>query len=165
MIGNFSWVISGKLAGSALPTEAYEASSAAAQDLAEGGRDLAALHTQGIRCLVSLTKTAAGLGPYCQQANLDWLFFPIPDFGIPQSGDQFHKLISRIIDSMDKGRPVCVHCFAGIGRTGLVLCCTVGRYLQLSPAKAIATVQALRSALETIEQERFVHHYLEQLPQ
>ena len=71
-------------------------------------------------------------------------------------------LISTIIDSLNSSKPVCVHCFAGIGRTGLVLCCTVGRFLRLPANQAISMVRRFRSALETRDQERFVHRYLEQ---
>jgi hypothetical protein len=52
----------------------------------------------------------------------------------------------------------------GSGRasgTGLVLCCTVGRYLRLPADRAIAAVRRIRSALDTREQESFVRHYLE----
>jgi hypothetical protein len=42
-----------------------------------------------------------------------------------------------------------------------VLCCTVGKYLHLSPKEAISTVRSIRSALETRDQVRFVHRYLE----
>jgi protein-tyrosine phosphatase len=155
MTGNFSWVIPGKLAGSALPDEAYYSA------VQSPGKDLLDLYSRGIRCLVSLTRRAAGLGPSCRKIGLGWIFYPIPDFGIPQDLDSFHDLITAIIGSMEQNRPVCVHCFAGIGRTGLVLCCAAGEYLRLPAAQAIAAVRKARSALETREQERFVHGYLE----
>jgi hypothetical protein len=167
MIDNFSWVIRDKLAGSAIPDEAY------CEGIAPGGRtslfspggatatDLADLYGRGIRCLVSLTERAADLGHHCRVAGLDWHYYPITEFGIPDSFDTFDTLITTIIESMNRNRPVCVHCFAGIGRTGLVLCCTVGRYLKLPAAKAIATVREARSALETREQESFVRRYLD----
>ena len=167
MIDNFSWVIRDKLAGSAIPEEAYfgraETGGTTAAFAAGGAitTDLVDLYGRGIRCLVSLTDTAVGLGPHCRGAGLDWHYYPITDFGIPDSIDSFDNLITAITDSMDRSRPVCVHCYAGIGRTGLVLCCTVGRYLQLPAARAIAAVRNIRSALETREQAGFVQRYLE----
>ena len=161
MIDNFSWVIRGKLAGSAIPDEAYGGRTALFGTGGTIATDLADLYGRGIRCLVSLTDRAEDLGPHCGAAGLDWHYYPITDFGIPESIDSFDNLITVIIDSMNRSRPVCVHCFAGIGRTGLVLCCTVGRYLQLPAAQAIARVRKIRSALETREQERFVRRYLD----
>jgi protein-tyrosine phosphatase len=161
MIDNFSWVIAGKLAGSAIPDEAYSGRAALS---GSGGRlptDLADLHARGIRCLVSLTDRAEDLGSHCRAVGLEWHYYPIPDFGIPDSIKSFDDLITTIIDSMNKNGPVCVHCFAGVGRTGLVLCCTVGRYLQLPAVRAIPAVRKIRSALETREQESFVQRYLD----
>jgi len=161
MIDNFSWVIREKLAGSAIPDEAYGGRSALFGADGTVATDLADLYGRGIRCLVSLTERAADLGPHCRAAGLNWHYYPITDFGIPESVASFDNLITTIIDSMDRNRPVCVHCFAGVGRTGLVLCCTVGRYLRLPAAQAIAAVRGVRSALETREQEGFVHRYLD----
>jgi hypothetical protein len=167
MIGNFSWVIPDKLAGSSLPDEAYLPSDASGSGsrLSSPGNagvsDLADLYARGIRCLVSLTERAQGLGAHCRAIGLDWHYYPIADFGIPHSLDSFDGLLASIIDSMNRNRPVCVHCFAGIGRTGLVLCSTVGRYLELPAGRAIAAVRQIRSALETPEQESFVRRYLE----
>jgi len=161
MIDNFSWVIPDKLAGSAIPDEAYGGRTPLYGSGRASGTDLTDLYRRGIRVLVSLTDRAQDLGPHCRAAGLDWHYYPITDFGIPRSIESFDILISTIIDSMNRNRPVCVHCFAGIGRTGLVMCCTVGRYLHLRPDRAIAAVRKIRSALETREQESFVRHYLE----
>jgi hypothetical protein len=161
MIDNFSWVIRDKLAGSAIPDEAYFGRTALFGTGGTIATDLADLYGRGIRCLVSLTDRAADLGPHCRAVGLYWYYYPITDFGIPDSIDSFDNLITAIIDSMNRNRPVCVHCFAGIGRTGLVLCSAVGRHLQLPAARAIATVRRVRPALETREQESYVRRYLD----
>ena len=160
MIDNFSWVIMDKLAGSAIPDEAYGGGATLFGSSRTLGTDLVDLYGRGIRLLVSLTDRAEDLGPHCRAAGLDWNYYPIADFSIPHSIDSFDNLITAIIESMDRSRPVCVHCFAGIGRTGLVLSCTVGRYLQLPADRAVAAVRRIRPALETREQESFVRTYL-----
>ena len=161
MIDNFSWVILDKLAGSAIPDEADGGRFALSGPGGVLGTDLLDLYGRGIRLLVSLTDRAEDLGPHCRAAGLDWHYYPIANFGIPHSIDSFENLITTIIESMDRGRPVCVHCYAGIGRTGLVLCCTVGRYLQLPADRATAAVRKIRPALETREQESYVRRYLD----
>ena len=156
MTANFSWIIPDKLAGAALPGGGFfRGESNLRQDL----RDL---HERGIRCLVSLTDSASYFALPCQEAGLIWHFFPIPEFSIPERVESFEELIATVIGHMERGQPVCVHCYAGIGRTGLVLCCTVGKYLSLPPPKAINLVRSIRSALETRDQERFVHRFLNQ---
>ena len=163
MIENFSWVILDKLAGSAIPDEAYGGRSTLADPGRASGTDLLDLYGLGIRTLVSLADRAEDLGPQCRTAGLDWHYYPITDFGVPHGIDSFDNLITTIIESMDRNRPVCAHCFAGVGRTGLVLCCTVGRYLKLPADRAIAAVRNIRAALESREQESFVRGYLENL--
>lgn len=150
---NFSWVIPGRLAGAALPGGYAGSPHDALTDL----RDLREL---GVRCLVSLTDSASFLGPLCEQAGLSWLFSPIPDFGIPDDEEAFDTLVETLLRRLEEGVPVCAHCYAGIGRTGLLLSCLVGRHLGLPPEAAIRRVRAARAALETSEQERFVLRYL-----
>jgi protein-tyrosine phosphatase len=155
MVHNFSWVIPGRLAGAALPGSGYrQAPQYVLSDLRE-------LRDLGVRCLVSLTQSASFLGPLCEQAGLEWLFSPIPEFGIPENNEAFHDLVETLLRRLERGLPVCAHCYAGVGRTGLLLCCLVGRHLGLPAGAAIRRVRAVRPAIETSEQERFVRAYLE----
>lgn len=150
MLHNFSWVIPGLLAGSALPGWDGEPED-----------DLAELARLGIRHLVSLTEEAASFGPACHRARLSWESFPIENFDVPEDLEAFDSLIRRLQSDLAAGRPVCAHCYAGVGRTGLLLACLLGRFQGLAPAEAIRRVRAARPAIETPEQERFVRRYLE----
>ncbi len=55
------------------------------------------------------------------------LRFPIPDFGVPSS-----KIMTAILDAVDEalagGRCVYFHCWAGVGRTGMVVGCYLVRH-------------------------------------
>jgi protein-tyrosine phosphatase len=151
---NFSWVIEGKLAGSALPggNPAAPGEQVAA--------DLDYLVGQGIRCLISLQQPAYFWADLCVRSGLEWICFPIKDFEIPRDLKAFSSLVSAAIYHIDKGRPVCAHCRAGVGRTGLLLACIVGKYLSVGAESAIETVCKSRPALDTGDQRRFVFDYL-----
>jgi len=152
--GNFSWVIEGLLAGAALPGSHWIRSN----DTLRG--DLADLHDRGVRVLVSLLEVPEALGRHCRRLGIEWLSHPIENFGVPADLHAFDLLIEGIVERISEGMPVCVHCFAGIGRTGLVLSCALGRHLGLGGDRAIEAVRRIRAALETSEQETFVVRYL-----
>jgi len=103
--GNFSWIIKGKLAGSARPdTEAQ----------------LKWLRTVGIGVIVCLNrenpledKQVTGLG-------FEYLFIPVRDFAAPKH-EQIVEFVSFAQEMIGQHRPVLVSCGAGIGRTGTML--------------------------------------------
>lgn len=140
---NFSWVIPGKLAGCSLP---YSMD------------DLKDLYGKGVRCLVSLQ--CGAILPSCSKIGMDWSYFPVEDFSLPSDDKKFDGLVLDIIDSIMHERPVCVHCRAGIGRTGMVLASVVGRMLGLKGEHAIAYVKRNRDAIDTEEQAEYVRKYL-----
>ena len=154
MVDNFSWVIDGLLCGAALPGGGWSGPGGILRG------DLADLHDRGVRVLVSLLEVPAELGRLCGTLGIEWLSYPIDNFSVPTDPPSFDLLIEGILKRMERGLPVCAHCFAGVGRTGLVLTCALGRRLGLDAARAIRAVRRFRSALETPEQERFVARYL-----
>jgi atypical dual specificity phosphatase len=153
---NFSWVIPGRLAGLSQP------GLGEARDLRRGdlAAQLAELRALGLDCLVSLTESAADFGPPCAEAGLAWEYLPIPEFDIPEDEPAFHRLVQRLLARLAGGQAVAVHCYAGVGRTGLLLACLLGRLQRLPGEEAIRRLRLLRPALETPEQEQFVRRYL-----
>src|ERR1700754_525144 len=86
----------------------------------------------GIECFVDLTKPTellrydTFLPFYVEYARKS-----IKDHGTPGARSQMVEILEHIANSMRAGRPVYVHCRAGIGRTGTVVgCLLVERGLQ-----------------------------------
>jgi ADP-ribosyl-[dinitrogen reductase] hydrolase len=78
----------------------------------------------GIECFVDLTKPTellrydTFLPFYVEYARKS-----IKDHGVPTARSQMVEILEHIANSMRAGRPVYVHCRAGIGRTGTVVGC------------------------------------------
>jgi hypothetical protein len=86
-----------------------------------------------------------------------WRAFPIPDRGVPASNEAVARLVGEIVDALDRGRVVAVHCRQSIGRAGLI----AGAVLVtggLDPASALRTISAARGVEvpETNEQREWL---------
>lgn len=53
--------------------------------------------------------------------NLPWnaVHLPVPDFGVPEDREAFLQMARHVAGQLSAGDWVLVHCFAGIGRTGM----------------------------------------------
>jgi protein-tyrosine phosphatase len=85
---------------------------------------------------------------------------PIPDRQVPNSESEVSAALDRLEADLSAGKNVVVHCWQGIGRTGLVAACmlvTTG----LTPEAAVKTLSAARgnAVPETAEQRRWIDHY------
>lgn len=106
----------------------------------------------GIRTFVDLTTPADRLLPY--EATMEELAserslalrrasFPIPDVSVI-AVEGYTPIVDLIDAEIAEGRPVFVHCWGGVGRTGTVIGCWLVRHGR-TPDEALAEIEARRA--------------------
>ena len=91
--------------------------------------------------------------------GLEVLHYPIPELSAP-SLIELHKIVSFIVNCVERGRRVLVHCLAGYGRSGTIAAGYLAYRYGLSGDEAILRVRDQRpGAIETFSQEAVVKAY------
>ncbi|MEI7913068.1 MAG: tyrosine-protein phosphatase [Verrucomicrobiota bacterium] len=115
---------------------------------------LRSLITIGVRTFLDLTTPADQMEPYEEllpglerEAGIPLrrISLPIPDMCIPSSVDTMREIMTAIRESIERAPAVYVHCWGGIGRTGMVVGCWL-RELGYDPDAALKHVQHLYSS-------------------
>ena len=129
----------------------------------------------GITHFVDLTEEGE-LQPYEHLLNkgAKYLRFPIKDEFIPQSTESVRGLIAKITKAIkdDPKAKVYIHCWGGVGRTGLIVGCLLGELYRQSYDEtmknleilfAICPKSARRHTPETAEQHKFIANYIQEM--
>ena len=98
-------------------------------------------------------------GEVAESNGIQFISFPIPDRGVPESISAALLLLRRITDALEQGKNVAVHCRQGIGRSASIaagVLVTSG----IGGEKAIEIVSTARGQTvpETPAQLRWIQH-------
>ena len=138
---NFSWLIEGKLAGSAIPTSIDEV-----QWLIE----------QGVKSIVTVKEDPLD---DVWVENVDYHHLVSNDMGVPEFDDLISS-VDFLHQRITNDEPVMVHCLAGLGRTGTILACYLIKYQQMSADDAIQKVRNERhGSIQSFSQEEIIFRF------
>ena len=89
--------------------------------------------------------------------GIRFMSFPIPDRGVPASGPAASSLIAAVLDSVNAGENVAIHCRQSVGRSGMIAAAVLASS-GMNPDEAIRTVSSARELTvpETVEQRSWV---------
>jgi atypical dual specificity phosphatase len=123
----FSWLIEGKVAGSAKP---------------ENETQLKWLWNKGLRAIVCLNMERPLNEEQVKNLGFEYAFMPVRDFSAPKI-EQIVEFVNFVDEMLGQNSPVVVSCAAGIGRTGTMLAAYLVSRCH-SPEKALQEVRERR---------------------
>lgn len=89
------------------------------------------------------------------RTSFDWLQLAVPNFGVPQDRAAFRQGVNRVVQALQSGEPVMLHCAAGMGRTGSMAACVL-KALGLPTQEALERVRAAGSNPQNAAQSGLV---------
>lgn len=130
------------------------------------GEFLAAVENAGVShvlCLVDDAEIAAKSPEYLAAIRAGSLPFklhriPIPDYNLPENPEALRAVLHELLDEIDRGESVAIHCAAGIGRTGMVATLLLTA-MGINADEAAARVRDAGSSPDTPGQNNFIRQW------
>jgi atypical dual specificity phosphatase len=142
----FSWVIEGKLAASGLPSSAAQ---------------VRWLEKNGLVSVLTLTESPLP-GEWFEGAKIRPKHISMADHA-PPAPDKLWEAAEFIDLQVREGKPVLVHCLAGIGRTGSSIAAYMIAYQGKSAKEALEHLRKLRPGSVEYPQEKAVYAFEKQV--
>jgi protein-tyrosine phosphatase len=129
--------------------------------------ELLRLKRNGIHTLVSLLEhweaSSFGLedeGPAAVHVGLNFLSYPFPYTRIPVDTISFREFVAGLAARLRAGESVGVHCRGSLGRSAIVVACTL-MHLGWQPKAALYAIEAARGepVPDTQEQAEWIMNY------
>ena len=132
-----------------------------------GPEDIVALRAGGLDVLVSMLEAEEAVGEnldleadWCRQAGVEFISRPIVDHGIPETIEEIAEVSARLVGHLAAGRAVGAHCFAGLGRSPLMMACVLlDRGLDVDHACALISAARGANIPEMQGQRRWLETY------
>ncbi len=155
-INNCYWVFPGKLLAGEYP---------GAKDEESARKKVHSIVQSGITAFIDLTEENEGLLPYSHLVGpASHQRFPIRDVSTPGSKAKTVGTLNAIDYHIGQGGVVYLHCWGGVGRTGVIVGCWLARH-GLKGEAALAKLRELwlqcpksvtRNSPETLAQEQYI---------
>lgn len=92
------------------------------------GREIKALRAAGVDIVVSLLTFEENVGcglldedELCESEGIRFVSLPVRDHGLPESSEPVQAVVNDLREELRRGKSIGIHCFAGIGRSSLLL--------------------------------------------
>jgi len=153
------WVVPGKLLAGEYPIDKDEATSQ---------EKINALLDIGISVFVDLTEEHEGLRSYTSLiGKAIHRRFAIRDVAVPDSPETTIQILDTIDRYIQQGEMVYVHCWGGVGRTGVIVGCWLARHghggeaalIRLRKLWTQCPKSATHESPETRDQERYIQSW------
>ena len=147
---NTYWVVPGKLLAGEYP---------GAQESEEARRRLRKFLQAGVRHFIDLTE-AGKLEPYDKLlrkeggSGTSYTRIPIRDESVPEQPKTMAAIIAAIDRGITEGGITYVHCWGGVGRTGLAVACWLQQRYQTSDEALTNLADRWRSCAKSIRRPR-----------
>ncbi len=125
-------------------------------------KSVGALTAHGIKtvvCLLEPREFPDELRKVYERTGLAVPCFPVRDFDAPGDPTAFAVFLRDLLARLRRGENLYVHCLAGIGRTGTLLCCLFKMLGVEGDLLALVRSVYARSAVESPAQQRFVERF------
>jgi protein-tyrosine phosphatase len=163
------WVVPGLLLAGGYPGD---------RNSAQHRRKIQAIVDAGIRTFVNLMEegetnhVGEPFAPYQDLARqmcseVVCVRYPIPDLTVPMMS-QTASILDAIDDALETAKPVYVHCWGGVGRTGMIIGCWLLRHGLADPSNVLDVLMRIRQqdqerrhrmSPETPEQREFIQQW------